>query len=205
MKLRIFWREGLLSIRERIMIYTALIGTRLTYGLHTLPLKDELMNKIDAFHVKELRQILKMKPTFIDRGTTNAKVLELSNTAANKPKNMAKERRQEGTLKKVIVPMSEVVVDRAIKDLGEIIWLPDDDPRRQVTLSEGEMGELVPNLPECRRVGRPRTNWIETIMGRIWKKLPLDVRSEWTRGQTFSIKKDAHLRSIIEAAQLEEF
>ena len=66
MKLSIFWREGLLSTREKLLIYNALIGSRLTYGLHTLPLKIDLLKKLDAFHMRGLRQILKLKPTHID-------------------------------------------------------------------------------------------------------------------------------------------
>ena len=61
-KLKLFWRGGLLSVRDKTRIYDTLIASKLTYGLHTLPLKDDLLAKIDAFHFKGLRQMLKMKP-----------------------------------------------------------------------------------------------------------------------------------------------
>ena len=60
MKLNIFWREGLLSMRDKILIYNSVVGSRLTYGLHTLPLKLDLLHKINAFQTRGLRQLLKL-------------------------------------------------------------------------------------------------------------------------------------------------
>ena len=89
----------------------------------------------------------------------------------------------------MIAPMSDIVLDRAI--IVEIIWLPEDDPRRQVTLSEGEEGRLLPNLPECRRVKSLTTNWLEIIMGHTWKTW--HTWSERTRGLSSGMEKDLHL------------
>ena len=77
-RLKGFWRDGLLSKREKILIYDALVGSKLLYGLHTLPLKDDLLNKIDALHLKGLRRILGLRTTYVDRGNTNANVLEIA-------------------------------------------------------------------------------------------------------------------------------
>ena len=57
-KLELFWKDGLLPKRERILIYDALVSAKLTYGLHMLPLKDDQLQKLDAFHLKGLRRIL---------------------------------------------------------------------------------------------------------------------------------------------------
>ena len=50
-KLKDFWRDGLLSKREKILIYDALVSSKLLYGLHTLPLNDNLLNKLNVFHL----------------------------------------------------------------------------------------------------------------------------------------------------------
>ena len=63
-------------MREKILIYNALIGNRLVYGFHTLPLKLDLLSKLDAFQMTRLRQILKLQPTYMNRDHTNEKVLQ---------------------------------------------------------------------------------------------------------------------------------
>ena len=83
-KLKLFWREGLLTIKDKIRIYDTLIASKLMYGLHTAPLKNDLLNQIDAFHFKGLRQILKLRPTYLDRDNTNLKVLQIAEDAVNK-------------------------------------------------------------------------------------------------------------------------
>ena len=52
-----FWREGLLSVRDKVIKFDQLIACKLTYGLHALPLKDDLLAKIDGFLSKGLRHI----------------------------------------------------------------------------------------------------------------------------------------------------
>ena len=43
-KLKVFWRDGLLSKKEKIIIiYDALVGAKMLYGLHTLSLKDSCL------------------------------------------------------------------------------------------------------------------------------------------------------------------
>lgn len=49
----------------------------MTYGLETLQLNKNHLNRLDAFQVKGLRRILEVPPTFIDRTWTNAKVLNV--------------------------------------------------------------------------------------------------------------------------------
>ena len=57
-KLKELWKDGLLSKQEKISIYDALVGSKLLYGLHTLPLKDDTLSKLDVFHLRGLRRIL---------------------------------------------------------------------------------------------------------------------------------------------------
>ena len=75
-KLKDFWRRGLVSKREKLLIYDTLISSRLCYGLCTLPLKEDHFRSLDAFHLKGLRQILHIAPTFMDRSQTNQSVYD---------------------------------------------------------------------------------------------------------------------------------
>ena len=82
-KLNVFWRDGLLSKKERIIIYDALVGAKMLYGLHTLPLKDSCLKAVDAFHLKGLRRILKLPITY-----TNEFVLKRAEEEVNISRNL---------------------------------------------------------------------------------------------------------------------
>ena len=49
--------------------------SRLLYGLQTLGIPDAQMSRLESFHFKGLRQILRMEPTFVNRANTNNEVL----------------------------------------------------------------------------------------------------------------------------------
>ena len=44
-KLNLFWREGKISRRWRILMYNAIVGTKLIYGLEALPITEVLKKK----------------------------------------------------------------------------------------------------------------------------------------------------------------
>ena len=50
------------------------------------------------------------------------------------------------------IPMSEIIINSSIKELGEVIRLLNEEPRRQVILPDDD---VAPKLPEYKRVGRP--------------------------------------------------
>ena len=52
-----FWKDGLLSRRGKPLMYDALVSSKLSYGLHKLPLKDALLNKLDEFYLKVFQRI----------------------------------------------------------------------------------------------------------------------------------------------------
>jgi hypothetical protein len=196
--LRNFWREGLLSVKDRLLIYQALIESKLTYGLHVLPLKDELLNKMNAFQMRGIRQLLKIAPTHVDRNNSNKKVLEL----AEERINTNKEGEPESPNRKTIKLISEVLLKRAQCELGEIIRLPEDDPRKEVTFKSG-LHQL--NIPETNRVGKPKTQWAIETMKRIWKEKELGQRCEQHPDVHFDYKNDCHLSIIYQAGVDGEF
>ena len=105
---------------RKIIIYDALVGSKLLYGLDTLPLTTASLNKLNAFHLKGLRRILRLPTAFVDRTMTNKKAVEIAEAEANK--NTANRHAQyEPRAKrdhKQIKSVSEVLIDTSKKDVG---------------------------------------------------------------------------------------
>ena len=176
------------------MLYDALVGSKLLYGLHTLPLKDDTLSKLDVFHLRGLRRILGLKTTYIYRTNTNKRILEIAEQESNND-------RKEGDRKRIRL-MSEIVKERCFKELEEVLRLGKDDPRRKVTFLNDS---AKPILPPINRVGQPRAQWALVIMKRLWSQMAMNERSRETLGETFNYKNKRHCEIMLEAAQLEEF
>ena len=188
-QLKEFWRDGLLSKRQKILIYDALVSSKLLYGLHTLPLNDNLLNRIDAFHLSGLRRILGLKTTFIVRSNTNEKVLRVAEEEINKGRNTGGERKR-------IRIMSERIKDKSAQELGELLRLEDSDPRRKVTFLSSS---AQPNLPPINRVGQPRTHWALATMKRVWERV------SGHDDLSFDPRNEDHLKIILDSAALNLF
>ena len=52
------WQHTRLSERDKYKIYSSYVVSKLTYGLQTVWLTKAARSKLDAFHVRCLRQIL---------------------------------------------------------------------------------------------------------------------------------------------------
>ena len=57
-------------------MFTAIIRSKLLYGLECIQLTQNEISKLNAFQNKTLRRILKKPPTFIDREQTNLKMYD---------------------------------------------------------------------------------------------------------------------------------
>ena len=62
-----YWKKAAIPNRGKILVYDALIRSKLVQGFETATINDNAKKGIDAFQMKGLRQILKLKTTFIDR------------------------------------------------------------------------------------------------------------------------------------------
>ena len=142
----------ILYLREiYILIYDARVGSKLLYGLHTLPLNDASLNKLNVFHLRGLIRILGSPTTYVDREYTNKRVLGIAEVEANR--NGKGERGDEG---KPIKLMSVGILDRSREMLGDVLRQDESDIRRQVTL----LGNTpFSNLPRENRVGSSKTHW----------------------------------------------
>ncbi len=54
-KLKIFWNRSVCSVKWKIQVYNAAIITKLTYGMESLQINDNQMQRIDAFQQKRRR------------------------------------------------------------------------------------------------------------------------------------------------------
>ena len=114
---------------------------------------------MDAFQNKCLRRALQVPPTFIDRGWTNEKVLELASVVAEKS----------------IQKFSDTWRQAKFRLLGHLLRSEKDDPLRQVTF---EPHSCLPRQIEIRRRGAPRLIWIEETMREAWNALFGDLADE---------------------------
>ena len=67
------------SITWKLIVFDAVIRTKLLYGLESAQLNESAKKKLDTFQLKGLRNILKLKTTFIDRSNTNEEVFRRAN------------------------------------------------------------------------------------------------------------------------------
>ena len=63
----------------KIQVFEAIVRAILAYGLEGVQLNDSVINKINTVQLKGLRQILKMKTTYVNGDNTNQKVFEEAN------------------------------------------------------------------------------------------------------------------------------
>ena len=112
-------------------------------------MRDDALRTLDVLHLKGLRSILGLRPTYIDRANTNQKVLDLAEAEMNK--NTVGDHAKWKKIKLVSVTVKEL----SLREFGEILRLSNDDIRRIVTFRRDGAD---PVLPEINRVGKPRTH-----------------------------------------------
>ena len=154
---------------------------------------------MDAFHLKGLRQILKITTTFIEREHTNAYVYKKACEAiAFKKKPKTKKRKhadRKPKKEKKIIPVSQTIQHRAIKLLGHIIREHQNEPTRQATLKKHS---VRPNVHRRKRVGRPRILWTQHIAEKAW----LNIRDLFRKpGVSLDLDKACHRRILFQGAQ----
>ena len=127
-------------------MYNAVIVSKLTYGLETLQLVDGLFNRLNAFHIRAIRRILNIPPTFINRDMTNNYVLQQADRELNKD--------NAGPKRKVKL-ISDIIKHRQASLLGHVIRSEERDPMEMVSFGNEE---LTPLEDIQRRVGRLEKN-----------------------------------------------
>ena len=101
-KLEEFWKHADCQLREKLIVYDAIIRSKLMYGLESAHLTETLKEKLDVFQRKGLRQIMKLPTTFGQmeankpRSNTNDKIILLVNAKINTWEDRKTDREEEG-------------------------------------------------------------------------------------------------------------
>ena len=74
LKLNAYWKATRATKRWKIIVYDAIIRSKLLYGLETIHLTPALAKKLDAFQYRGLRKIMGMSSTCITRANTNQRL-----------------------------------------------------------------------------------------------------------------------------------
>ena len=126
--------------------------SKLLYGLETLIATETTLHKLNTFQMKGLRKILGVPPTFIDRSHTDESVRQHIKTEYDIE----------------IKPLTEIVKERRLKLLGHVIRAKEEDPMKEVTFNPNTMEIKAVGF---KRVGRPKTHWIHTVMKEAWEEI----------------------------------
>ena len=132
------WNHANMSSLFKFQVYMACIVQKLLYGLDGAVLSKTDMKKLDAFHVRCVRRILRISHAYISR-VSNKFVLQ-----------------EMGAL-----PLSQMLQERQLILFGIIYRLPDRSALRQIVFKPGGM-QLIDI--ENRRVGRPKKAWAPTTL-----------------------------------------
>ena len=186
-RLETFWKHSDCSVKVKLNIYDAVVRAKLIYGLETVQVNDSLKQKIDAFQLKGLRQILKMQTTFVNRGNTNELVFRRANALAGTTHK-----------KQDIVPMSVFYERQRRNAVKEIIAAEMNNPIRSVCANENL--RLIEHA--TKRIGRPRNNWWVQALTNFWNYLR-EQRIPAYRYVDLDVSNPDHISILIEQSNIE--
>ena len=124
------------------------------YGLTSIPLSRADANKLDAFHMRGLRKILKIEHQYWSR-VSNKKLLEITNEKLGNEQD-----------KNCLRKLSSRLIERQMIFFAHTIRLEGQDPLKKISIDEA--GNRVRS--DFRRAGRPRTKWYDTTRNHVIKK-----------------------------------
>ena len=162
-----FWKHSNCIVKTKLQVYDAVIRTKLVYGLESVQLNDSLKSRIDAFQLKGLRQILKMRTTYVDRANSNTVVFQKANDTINS----WRERQQltgKYLRKKEIIPISKYYETQRRKLIITLITSDEDDPIANICVNKETL--TLKDYAKWR-IGRPRNNWWKRGIEEYWSFL----------------------------------
>ena len=113
-RLKIFRNKADTTIEWKLKVLEAVIRSKLVYSLECLQLTQAEKDRINAFHIKCIRRVLHIPPTFIDKEFANSKVIQ----------------KASDEMQKEIALFSEMVQKQKQKLLGRT---KPEDPMQQIT------------------------------------------------------------------------
>ena len=146
--LKPLWGDPQISTSWKLVVYNAVIRSRIFYTLETLELTESQQKLLDTMCFRGLRRILKKNSTYIDRWWTHERLLRLANARSGRiapasPKHIS---------------FSSYYRIRRRKLLGHLLRAPPHNLCRRAILSPED--EDISNTRRKKRVGRPRLTWL---------------------------------------------
>ena len=133
------WSHAALSKPRKLQIYLACVVSKLMYCLYTAWLSTAERRRLDAFHVRCIRRIMKIPSSYISR-VPNKTVLANASVG----------------------PLSMSLLEQQLLYLGKLAARPSDDILRSTVLKPGTV-QLRDNNKILRGRGRPRITWATAV------------------------------------------
>ena len=137
--LRKVWNHAAINLQRKLHLYTALVESKLLYGLASTCLTKAQERQVDGFQAKCLRQILRIPVSFVSR-ISNTEVLRRSGQTQ----------------------ATHLLQSMQLHLLGRVIRSPDGSLLKSVSFIPGTLRTAASRY--VRRVGRPRKEWITTVL-----------------------------------------
>ena len=136
-----------MTTSRKIEIFEAMVVSKLLYGLSSAWLNVAEMRRLNGFHCRCLRAVLRIKPAYISR-ISNATVLQ---------------RAAQTTL-------GRQLLKQQLLQYGKIARAPENDALRKLTFCPGSLQPATSRY--VRRIGRPRNEWTVMLEKHAWMACP---------------------------------
>ena len=150
----LFWKKAPVSTTWKLRVHDAVITSKLLYGLESTSLTDAEYERLDAFQIKALRQMLGIKHSYHSH-VSNEVVMQTDNQRIQI---------QEG---KTITKMSEKLINRQIQFMAHLLRAEEDDLTKTCTISRDGFRISA----GFKRTGRPRIKWYDQVMNACFNRL----------------------------------
>ena len=157
-QLQPLWTHQNISPAWKLIVFNAIIRTRIFYTLETAELSHSHQKHLDTLYYRALRKILKKPSTFIDRAWTHERLLNTANSIAKATNKQAATHTDFSKYYKI----------QRRKLLGHLLRAPLNHPGRKAVLTED--GRDLSEINTRKRVGRPRYTWFQEALQEAWEE-----------------------------------
>ena len=176
------WKSSACAPGHKIRLWNAVIRAKVLYGLESLHMTPAVLRRLDTFHLRGLRQILRITTTFIDRSHTNeyvyARAAEAVAASSTAPSG-----------DNAVRPLSELHSRARVALLGHLLRVGCADPLRSCAFQS----EAAPVLPLRKRPGRPKQNWVLESMQKAWPQVQAAFEQKATPLEWTNVLHQEHL------------
>ena len=152
------WTDNQISTPWKLIVYNAVVRSRVFYTLETLELTPGQQRTLDTLYFRGLRKILKKRSTFIDRYWTHERLINLA---------IQHQRRAAPNMIKH-VSFSNYYKLKRRKLLGHLLRAPPHNLMRLAVLSPENTDRV--DTRRKKRVGRPRYTWLYESLKEAWEQ-----------------------------------